>query len=216
MIAELVSSGRPSFRSMRVKTKCGACGKPLGSGETIHVAGDGVRCFPCFNRETADRLGIDFDEPSFQPIVLEDADGALHTFKFRSMLVPTGHEIEAFEVTDDGRAGYRFAVLGDFEADAWELFQLLYAKLRREVATRHVHRTEFGWQLTDDQRLVGRIDWDPDSDVRLPLVVIDGKAFTWEQVGHMLMTFEGFTLEARIKDTIEVVSGPEQQNRRQT
>jgi hypothetical protein len=57
-----------------------------------------------------------------------------------------------------------------------------------------VHRTEFGWQLTERHRLVGRIEWDPDSDVRLPLV-IDGKAFTWEQVGHMLMTFEGFTLE---------------------
>lgn len=175
-------------------TKCGACGKALGSGETIHVAGDGPRCYPCFNRETADRLGIDFDEPQFQPIVREDAEGAPHTFKFRSMLVPTGHEIEAVEITDDERAGYRLAVLGDFEADVWELFQLLYAKMRREVATRHVHRTEFGWQVTSDQRLVGRIEWDPDSDVRLPLVIIDGKAFTWEQVGHMLMTFEGSTL----------------------
>jgi len=37
------------------------------------------------------------------------------------------------------------------------------------------------------------------------LVVINGKPFTWEQVGHMLMTFEGFTLEARVKDTIEVL-----------
>ncbi len=77
--------------------------------------------------------------------------------------------------------------------------------MRTEIATRHVHRTEFGWQLTRDQRLVGRIEWDPNSDARLPLVVIDGKPFTWEQVGHMLMTFEGFTLEARIKDTIEAL-----------
>jgi hypothetical protein len=73
-----------------------------------------------------------------------------------------------------------------------------------EIATRRVERAEFGWQLTADQRLVGRIEWDPNSDARLPLVVIDGKPFTWEQVGHMLMTFEGFTLEARVKDTIEV------------
>ena len=51
----------------------------------------------------------------------------------------------------------------------------------------------------------GRIEWDPNSDVRLPSVVIDGKPFTWEQVGHMLMTFEGFTFEARIKDTIEML-----------
>lgn len=27
---------------------------------------------------------------------------------------------------------------------------------------------------------------DPDSDGRLPVLVIDGKAFTWEQVGRML------------------------------
>ena len=40
--------------------------------------------------------------------------------------------------------------------------------------------------------------------VRLPMVVVDGKPFTWEQVGHMLMTFEGFTLVSRIKDAVEV------------
>jgi hypothetical protein len=39
------------------------------------------------------------------------------------------------------------------------------------------------------------------------LVVVDGKPFTWAQLGHMLMTFEGFILEARIKDTIEVLGG---------
>ena len=81
--------------------------------------------------------------------------------------------------------------------------------MRRQVGIRHVERIEFGWQLSSAQQLVGRVESDPDSDVRLPLVVIDGKAFTWEQVGHMLMTFEGFTLEARIKDTIEVVRDPE-------
>ena len=40
------------------------------------------------------------------------------------------------------------------------------------------------------------------------LIVIDGKPFTWEQVGRMLMTFEGFTLDARVEDTIQVVGDP--------
>lgn len=75
---------------MDVETSCGICGKPLESGETIHVAGLGPRCYRCFNHEAANRLGIDFDEPQFEPIVLADADGHPHTFKFRSMLVPTG------------------------------------------------------------------------------------------------------------------------------
>jgi hypothetical protein len=48
-----------------------------------------------------------------------------------------------------------------------------------------------------------------EAGVVTPLVVIDGKAFTWEQVAHMLMTFEGFTLEARIKDTTELAGEPE-------
>jgi len=39
-------------------------------------------------------------------------------------------------------------------------------------------------------------------------MVVDGKTFTREQIGHMLMTFEAFTLEARIRDTIEVVEDP--------
>jgi hypothetical protein len=101
--------------------------------------------------------------------------------------------------------GCRFAVLGGFEDDPWELFQRLFARMRDAVGRRHIRRSEFGWQLASDQRLVGRIEWDPESDARLPLVVIDGKPFTWEQVGHMLLTFEGFTLEARVKDTIELV-----------
>jgi hypothetical protein len=194
-----------------METKCGACGRSLGSFESIHVAGEGPRCYPCFNRETADRLGIDFDEPQFQPIVVADADGTEHAFTIRSMLVPTGHEMEAIETIGTGTVGYRFAVLGDFEADSWELLQRLSATMRREVGIRHVHRTQFGWQLTDDQRLTGRIEWDPDSDTRLPMIVIDGKPFTWEQVGHMLMTFEGFTLEARIRDTIDVVGDSRQE-----
>jgi len=188
-----------------METKCGSCGRLLGPFESIDVAGEGTRCYPCFNRETADRLGLVFDEPWFQPIVVADADGAEHTFTIRSMLVPTGHEMEAIEMIGKEAVGYRFALLGGFEADPWELFHRLYATMRREVGIRHVQRTKLGWQLTDHQRLTGRIEWDSDSDNRMPMIVIDGKPFTWEQVGHMLMTFEGFTLEARIRDTVDVV-----------
>jgi hypothetical protein len=188
-----------------VNTNCGVCGKSLGSFETIHVADKGPRCYPCFNREMAEHIGVKFDNVQFQPIVVADADGIAHTFDIQSMIVGTGHEMIAREIMKADEPGYRFAVLGDFEADAWGLFRRLYARMQEEMAKRHVHRTEFGWQLTETDRFVGRIEWDPNSDVRLPLVVIDGRAFTWEQVGHMLMTFEGFTLEARVRDTIEVI-----------
>ena len=53
------------------------------------VAGVGDRCHPCFNRETADRLGVDFDGTRLQPIVVPDLDGTPHTFQVRSMLHST-------------------------------------------------------------------------------------------------------------------------------
>jgi len=193
-----------------METKCGVCGTPLESFDAIHVAGQGPHCYSCFNREAAEQLGVQFDEPRFRPIVLTDVDGIEHTFNVRSMLVPTGYKMEAFETAGHGTTGYYFAVLDVFDADPWELLQRLYGKMRREIAIRHVHRTEFGWQLTSEQQLVGRIEWDSNNDGRVPIVVIDGKAFTWEQVGHMLMTFEGFTLEARISDAIEIVGNSHQ------
>lgn len=188
---------------------CGRCGKHIESDETVSVADAGDRCYACFNNDMADRLGIDFDGTTLQPIVLADADGVPHTFQIRSMLVPTGHEMEAVESPRPAHGGYRFAVLGDLEADSWDLFQRLYEKMREEMTIRHVERTTHGWQVGPEQRLVGRIEWDPASEGRVPLLVVDGRPFTWEEVGRMLMTFEGFTLDARIEDTIELVDDSE-------
>ena len=177
----------------------------LESFDTVGVAGKGIRCYACFNREMAERLGVAFDNAPLQPIAVTDADGIGHTFEIRSMLVATGHSMEAVEVSGDGQHGYRFQVLGDYEADALNLFQHLYAKIRRELALRHLERTEWGWQIGAAQRLVGRIAWDPDTGGAVPLLVIDGKPFTWDQVGRMLVGFEGFSLDVRIMDSIEMV-----------
>jgi hypothetical protein len=157
----------------------------------------------------ADRLGVDFDNTPIAPIVVTDVDGVRHRFEIRSMLVATGHAMSAREVKNsDMEHGYRFEILGDHEADAQDLFKLLHERIRQGLSVRHVVQTEHGWQLTEAQRLSGAIAWDPDTDGALPLLIVDGQTFTWNQVGRMLMTFEGFTLNATVQDTIEVVGGP--------
>ena len=188
--------------------QCGKCGRTFGAGELISVTGVGERCYTCFNEEMAARMGVEFDATPVQPIELADADGVRHRFEIQSLLAATGREMIAQEVPRPERGGYRFEVLGDHEADAWGLFQRLYDKMKREMAVRHVEQTEFGWQLTKGQRLVGRIEWDDQTEGLVPVLVVDGKAFSWDEVGRMLMTFEGFTLHARVEDSIEVVGGP--------
>lgn len=193
---------------MAKRTVCERCGQPLKSHESISVANVGLRCYPCFNKETAARMGVDFDHTRLEPIMVAGADGVEHTFDFRSMLVPTGHALHARERLPEGQEGYAFSVLGDFEADVWGLFEVLYERIQRGLAVRHVEQGELGWRITDAGRLTGRITWDPDRSGEAPLLVIDGQPFTWDQVGRMLMSFEGFTLRAVVDDTIEVVGGP--------
>ena len=191
------------------RRRCGLCGKVLRPYDSISVADVGERCYRCFNDESADRLGIDFDNTPIAPIEVTDVDGVRHRFEIRSMLVGTGHAMSAREVKNrDSEAGYRFEILGDHETDAQDLFELLRERIRQGLSVRHVQQTEHGWQLTQAHRLSGVIEWDPETDDALPLLIVDGRTFTWDQIGRMLMTFEGFTLNAIVQDTIEVVGGP--------
>ncbi len=99
-------------------------------------------------------------------------------------------------------------MLGGFEGEALALFRQLYQRVREGLSLRHVEETDLGWQVNDGRRIRGRIDWDPESDDRVPIVVIDGREFSWREVGRMLMSFEGFNVEMTIRDSIEVVGGP--------
>ena len=191
------------------RRRCGLCGKILQPYDSISVAEVGERCSRCFNEELAHRLGIDFDNTPLAPIVVTDVDGVRHRFEIRSMLVPTGHAMYAREVGKcDARGGYRFEILGDFETGARDLFKLLRERIRKGLGVRHVEKTEHGWQLTQAHRLSGVIEWDPETEGARPLLIVDGRTFTWDEIGRMLMTFEGFTLNAIVDDTIEVVGGP--------
>lgn len=87
------------------------------------------------------------------------------------------------------------------------MWDLLYERIRHGLAVRHVERGDLGWRITDARHL-GRITWDPERAGEVPLLVIDGRPFTWDQVGRMLMSFEGFTLRAFVGDSIEVIGGP--------
>jgi hypothetical protein len=187
---------------------CVVCGCEPASFESVIVAGIGQHCFRCYNQDVARRMGVEFDNSSLAPVTLNDTEGVPHHFEIRSRLVPTGHVMEAIEIRKGQPRGYRFSVLGDFDADALTLFTQLYERMRAGLAVRHVRHGELGWQLTKDEILSGRIEADLEDDLGMPILVIDGKEFRWDEVGRMLMTFEGFTVDIRIRDTIDVVGGP--------
>jgi hypothetical protein len=49
----------------------------------------------------------------------------------------------------------------------------------------------------------GLITWDDASHGRLPRLVVDGKEFSWEGFGRMLMAYEGFQFKLQVFDLSE-------------
>ena len=53
--------------------------------------------------------------------------------------------------------------------------------------------------------LRGTIDSDPDQDHRVPMLVIDGREFSWDDFGRMVATFEGWQFKLEFRDRSEEV-----------
>jgi hypothetical protein len=191
------------------KETCEGCGKDVPGYDTVHfTTGDTTQqlCIACYNTYIADRAGLDFQHATFDPVTLQDVDGHNHTFNFTVRLLGPKVSIEAFELLHDNPCGYQFMVLGDTEADdVFELFGKLFERIRRALTWKHIeHNPDFGWRITDEQIVRGRISYDEhNAEDRLPCIIIDGKELSWRDFGRMLMSFEGWNLKLQIYDRSE-------------
>ncbi len=114
--------------------------------------------------------------------------------------------IEALEMDEHengGTAGYELAVGGPADADPIELFARLSAKLQRDLSRRHLEETDGGPMIGREHVVRGRIEWDDDSGGRIPLLVIDGRPVSWEQLGRMVMSYEGWRFKLEMRDPVE-------------
>ena len=76
--------------------------------------------------------------------------------------------------------------------------------MRRALSSKHLTGTEHGPQIAN-RVLRGRIEWDGDCDGRVPLLVIDGREFAWDEFGRMLMSFEGSQFKLTVGDKSDEV-----------
>ena len=190
-------------------SKCERCGTSMPSYDTVHygnVSKSETLCTACFNAAAADRMGIEIEPANFQSVTLKGSDGRSHVFHVRRRLCPTGQVLETFEVKRGAPTGYQFAILGDFTEDPMELLAGLYERMRRAVARKHLEKSDYGTHLTSTGPIRGRISSDYRREPEpLPVIVIDGREFSWEQFGRMLLSFEGWQFRLEILDRTEEV-----------
>ncbi len=152
----------------------------------------------------AESLGIDFDNVSFNPITLKDTDEVAHSFIFQTRLLGYQVLIEAKEQLDDDSEGYHFSVLGDADDDLFDLFKVLFERMRRALNQKHIESCDLTkHRITDQDTVRGYITSNSEGDREHPLLVIDGKEVEWNEFGQMLSTYEGFNFKLEIFDKTE-------------
>jgi hypothetical protein len=161
-------------------------------------------CSQCFNKEVAEHSGLTaFENVKFDPVGLVDSTGEIHEFRFRTHLFGTGVAINAFELRDGHPSGYQFQIIADPEEDLLAVLGRLLEKIRRALSTKHLTDGEYGMQIADHQTVRGRIEWDDAHNGRVPLLIIDGREIAWDELGRMLMSFEGWQFKLSIADKSE-------------
>jgi len=188
---------------------CAECNEISPSYDIIHYGStdNGYRqlCTRCYNAEVAKRCGLDdFENIRLEPIGINDGTGQKHEFHFRTRLMGHIVSIEAFELQNGSPGGYLFQQVADPEEDLFTLLGRLIQKMRRALAVKHVEDGQLGLQIID-KTVRGRIESDLNADIRMPLVVVDGREISWEEFGEMLMTFEGWQFRLHIADPSEEV-----------
>jgi hypothetical protein len=191
------------------ESHCEDCGKVLVPYGSVHLGSiEGCYrelCLACYNATIAEQCGVDFEHAEFQPITLTDTDGVAHTFHFGLRLFGDRVALDAHEIQDHG--GYEFCVMSfDPEGEPLQLFQQLFEKMRRALALKHLSKhPRFGLRIAESGIVRGNVscDLESESELRLPLLIIDGKAIGWDQFGSMLMSYEGFCFKLEVYDRTE-------------
>jgi hypothetical protein len=188
---------------------CEACGTNVPAYDVVNFGSleQGYRelCTRCFNAEVAGALGLmHFENVRLDPVELTDCAGERHAFHFRMRLLGSMVALEAFELISGEPGGYRFQILGKPDDEPLPLLGPLLERMRRSLSVKHLASSERGTQIAD-RTVLGRIKWDGSEEGRVPLLVIDGHEVSWDELGRMLMSFEGWQFRLAICDLSEEV-----------
>ncbi len=188
--------------------RCARCGQVTPSYEIVNYGSmeHGYReiCLQCLNTEMAEAMDlVGFEHVKFEPVGLTDCAGEVHEFHFRTNLFGPGVAIDAFELRDGLPSGYQFQIIGNPEDDMLGLLGQLVQKIRRGLSTKHIVDSQHGLQIADHRVVRGKIEWDDAQDGRMPLLIIDGREVAWDELGRMLMTYEGWQFKLTVADKSE-------------
>lgn len=191
-------------------SKCQRCGHNILAYEKgVHLQSKPVEellCTDCFNNEMAVICDVQLEDIETRIINIQGRGRKKHTFYISRMVFPMGISLEAIEIQNGEARGYKTSVKGSLDCDQSELIEELMKKIKKVVSKKYIVLEKVGWEKKNcikKDEVVGRIEWDEKHRGRLPLIIVDGKEYTWEQLGEMMMSFEGWDFKLKIFESWE-------------
>jgi hypothetical protein len=191
--------------------RCERCGK-ASFGMTILTHCNNEQetiCTDCFNKEMAEFYGVDDFKDYIKTYTAVDSEGVAHTFDINKRIMGTGVFWEAVEVNDGKYNGYQFEVQVDMDGDQHEAVQKLYNKISKGLLKKNIEVKSYDghkiYSMADDE-IVGRIEWDDtEPQEHVPVFIIDGKKYSLQELGKIMISHEGFNFKLKLYDLTEDV-----------
>ncbi|ANU17888.1 hypothetical protein BBI11_12975 [Planococcus maritimus] len=172
--------------------------------------GEEYLCLDCYNEVMAKHLGVSATNYP-EGVMIKDGQGGAHQFRLRKRLDPIGIIMDAEEEHD---GGYQFREYGELHEDQGELLLRLLDKVKKGMLEVYIEESEFPngqkYHLLPNDRFVGRVE-PSRADRDTPLLSVDGKYYTWEEVGQILMHYEGFQVKVEMVDISEEIEWKKEQ-----
>ena len=168
----------------------------------IYVKGEGHFCLGCHNRKMAAQNGVDdaaFRYPAEASFT--DKDGSLHFFHLTHMYIGSKIRWQAEEVGGD----YEIVTLEEANESPQAQIGRFFQKIADTLWNRTMseYHTPLGTVHSLEEH--GNIDIRYSTEKGEVCFVIDGRQVSLEELGRMLETYEGFTLQYQIRDKSEDV-----------
>jgi hypothetical protein len=171
--------------------------KPAGFGENLFLSLMAMEAIEEEKDEAHRRSG---GEREVMEETHLDCQGRRRLFRLQIYGGGIATFLAATEVIDGDPAGMRLVLRYNEETEPPP-----YGEIREKIAdrlsTRDIVRDpESGDRQVLNGLIRAQITCDLEGDVEVPLLIVDGEQITWEELGRLLMTYEGWGLHIKITE----------------
>lgn len=178
--------------------KCDLCDNPSAVNMLDLADGETHLCLECNNRIMSEKLGIELPPLIHHRFILTDCEDVHHLFDSEFILLPAFKLLRCYEC---GQTRYKCEVMGELTDGNGDLFNELIRRLMRMLSVKYIQHGSW-----NDYNVYGYISYNKDNG--LNAFIIDGRPYSWEELGKGLHGLDGFQIKieaARPTDDFEPI-----------